>query len=164
MTTTQPSPQHATPSSALQAPDQPQEPTTTAAAAPATPVANDTTVESGENSYTIRPNFRAKFRPQVVNKMIHALLQERLQGATYHPDTASQWTKEIADDLKLRLKELNLPRYKYVCNVVIGEMRGEGVRLGCRCFWDSDTDNIAQETFINESLFCSAAAFGVYYY
>lgn len=38
------------------------------------------------------------------------------------------------------------------------------IRLGCRGFWDAKTDNYAHETFQNESLFCVAAAFGVYLY
>ena len=48
--------------------------------------------------------------------------------------------------------------------MVIGEQRGEGVRMGCRCFWDSDTDNYAEETYRNDSLFCVAAAFAAYLY
>lgn len=47
--------------------------------------------------------------------------------------------------------ELKLPRYKFMVQVVIGEQKGEGVRMGCRCFWDSDTDNYASETFTNVS-------------
>lgn len=44
---------------------------------------------------------------------------------------------------------MNLARYKYVVQVVIGEQRGEGVRMGSRCFWDSETDNVASETYVN---------------
>ena len=55
-------------------------------------------------------------------------------------------------------------RYKIVVEVVIGEQRGEGVRMGTRCLWDSDTDNYASDVFMNDSLFCCAAAFGIYYY
>ena len=33
--------------------------------------------------------------------------------------------------------------------VVIGEMKGEGVRMGSRCLWDAQTDKVAQETFMN---------------
>ena len=55
-------------------------------------------------------------------------------------------------------------RYKIVVEVVMGEQRGEGVRMGTRCLWDSDTDNFASDVFINDSLFCCAAAFGTYYY
>ncbi len=45
--------------------------------------------------------------------------------------------------------ELPFDRYKFVVQVVIGEQRGEGVRMASRCFWDSDSDNYASETFIN---------------
>ena len=51
-----------------------------------------------------------------------------------------------------------------VVEVVLGEQRGEGVRMGTRCLWDSDTDNYASDVFMNDSLFCCAAAFGIYYY
>ncbi len=44
-------------------------------------------------------------------------------------------------------------RYKYVVHVVIGEKRGEGVRMATRCFYDADTDNVANETFVNVCFF-----------
>ncbi|CAN0245988.1 unnamed protein product [Ectocarpus fasciculatus] len=64
-------------------------------------------------------------------------------------DQATVQTKRICDEIKNGLKEMNLPRYKYVVQVVIGEQRGEGVRMGSRCFWDSETDNVASETYVN---------------
>ena len=36
--------------------------------------------------------------------------------------------------------------------------------MGCRCFWDQNTDNYAEETYMNEHLFCVAAALGIDYY
>lgn len=45
--------------------------------------------------------------------------------------------------------DLDYPRYKYMVQVVLGEQRGEGVRCGCRCFWDSDVDRHASEIFMN---------------
>ena len=47
--------------------------------------------------------------------------------------------------------EMGYDRYKFVVQCVIGEQRGEGVKMGCRCFWDSDTDNYAQDVFLNVS-------------
>ncbi|CAM9729537.1 unnamed protein product, partial [Ascophyllum nodosum] len=79
-------------------------------------------------------------------------------------DQATTQTKRICDEIKDALKEMNLARYKYVVQVVIGEQRGEGVRMGSRCFWDSETDNVASETYINDSLFCVATAYAVYLY
>ena len=48
--------------------------------------------------------------------------------------------------------------------VVIGEEKGEGVRMGCRCFWDPKTDNHVATQFHNATIFCAAAAFGIWLY
>ena len=72
-------------------------------------------------------------------------------------------SKRIADTVRNKLKALNLPRYKFMVQVVIGELRGQGVQMGSRCFWDSTSDSQVSETFVNDSLFCVATAYGVYY-
>eukprot|EP00727_Mastigamoeba_balamuthi_P001773 m51a1_g11593 hypothetical protein (124) ;mRNA; r:96955-97662 len=117
------------------------------------------------NSYVIRPNFKNKFRSAVVKEVLQKVLKERLAKQTYDAENTPKLTKEIADDIKSALKLMqNLERYKFVVQVVMGEQRGEGVKMACRCFWDSDTVGYASETFINDSLFCVASAYGVYHY
>ena len=61
----------------------------------------------------------------------------------------SKWSKEIADSVRDKLKELQIPRYKYMVQVVVGERKSQGVRMGCRCLWDSETDNFATAEFSN---------------
>ena len=115
--------------------------------------------------YSIRPSFKEKLRPAAVKSIIDSVLKERLAEKSYSPEMTAQWTREISDEIKNKLKsELELPRYKFVVQVVIGEQRGEGVRMGCRCFWDAETDGYGEATFRNDSLFCVAAAFGSYLY
>ena len=63
-----------------------------------------------------------------------------------------------------RLKELDLPRYKFMVQCVVGEQRGEGVRIGCRTLWDNDTDCYASATFISDEIFASATAYAMYLY
>nr|CAG8503553.1 9582_t:CDS:2 [Entrophospora candida] len=65
---------------------------------------------------------------------------------------------------KFRAPLLELNRYKYIVNVSILENKGAGVRMQVNCLWDSDTDNLAQETFKNETIICVVMAFGVYFY
>ena len=114
---------------------------------------------------SIRPPFHQKFRPNLVKPLIADVLAERLADKTYNAESSANMSREIADAIKSKIKsELELPRYKLVVQVVIGEQRGEGVRMGCRGFWDADTDNYAQCTFTNDSIFCVAVAFGVYLY
>eukprot|EP00741_Cyanophora_paradoxa_P010440 tig00000037_g10095.t1 len=117
-----------------------------------------------EAAYQVAPSYQNKLKPAVVKSHIHEVLVRKLHGQFYNAENMSQWTREISDEIKNKLKEFELGRYKYVVQVVIGEQRGEGVRMACRCFWDSNTDNYAQDVFMNESLFCVAAAFGVYLY
>ncbi|KAL1924106.1 uncharacterized protein VTP21DRAFT_7141 [Calcarisporiella thermophila] len=126
----------------------------------ASPLRFNRTSLSGSSS--VRPSY--KFRPAVVNKLINQVLQDHLAGKKYDAAHCSSWCNEIAEAIKKRLLALDLNRYKYVVNVVIGENRGEGARIDCRCFWDADTDNIAQEIFTNDSLWCVAVVYGVYYY
>lgn len=116
-----------------------------------------------ESVYVIRPNFKQKFRPAVLQQTIHTILTSKLSSVVYNPDTCSESTREIADEIKSQLKAMDFPRYKFIVNVVIGEIRGEGVKMGARCFWDADADNVAQDTFINDSLFCVAVAYGVFF-
>lgn len=122
------------------------------------------TTREEEPSYQIRPNFEHKFRPGAVRELIHGILNEVLAGKSYEGDQVASWCEEISDGIKEQIKTLGYDRYKIVVEVVLGEQRGEGVRMGTRCLWDSDTDNYASDVFMNDSLFCCAAAFGIFYY
>jgi len=120
--------------------------------------------EIQENTYMIKPNFRNKFRPVAVKNIIHEILGEELGGKQYNAEETGNWTRTISDSIKDKLKGMEYDRYKIVVQVVIGEQRGEGVKFAARCLWDSDTDNYAQDIYTNESLFCVAVAYGVFYY
>ncbi|XP_073445477.1 dynein light chain Tctex-type protein 2B isoform X1 [Dendrobates tinctorius] len=120
--------------------------------------------ESGDNSYCIRPNFQHKFRTAAVRDCIRSVLKEELKSKQYIPEEVPQLTRSLSETIKEKLKDMGFDRYKMVVQVVIGEQRGEGVKMAARCFWDADTDNYAEEVFMNEYLFCVAAAFGCFYY
>ncbi|XP_072897790.1 dynein light chain Tctex-type protein 2B-like [Hemitrygon akajei] len=117
-----------------------------------------------ENSYSIRPPFQQRFKPAIVKGKINTVLKEELTNKLYDPEAVPILTQKIAEMIKAQVKECAFERYKLVVQVVIGEQRGEGVKMAARCFWDADTDNFAQAVFMNDSLFCVAAAFGCYHY
>lgn len=114
--------------------------------------------------FALEPKFDKKFRVSRAKEVIGVALREKLTGVEYHADNTSTWAKEISDEIKMKLKEENWERYKFIVQVLIGEQRGAGVKMGCRGFWDIKTDNFAQEEFSNESIFCIAVAFGMYVY
>jgi hypothetical protein len=41
-----------------------------------------------------------------VKELIQGILNAKLQGVTYHSENTSQWTREIADEIKTKLKGL----------------------------------------------------------
>nr|XP_046156445.1 dynein light chain Tctex-type protein 2B isoform X3 [Oncorhynchus gorbuscha] len=120
--------------------------------------------DTGGNTYLIRPNYHHKFKAAVVKECIHDVLREQLSGVQYDPDEVGVLSRSLADCIKDKLKDVGFDRYKLVVQVVIGEQRGEGVKMAARCFWDADTDSYAQDIFMNDSLFCVATAFGSYFY
>ncbi|CAL8106656.1 unnamed protein product [Calicophoron daubneyi] len=118
-----------------------------------------------QNSYVIRPQFDQKFRPSVVKGILTQLLKDRLESENYASERTHDLCISLADEIREKIKSsLALSRYRYLVHVVIGEQRGQGVKIAYRCYWDSDTDNFAEALFENQSLFCVASVFGVYSY
>ncbi|EGR28754.1 tctex1 domain protein 2 [Ichthyophthirius multifiliis] len=115
--------------------------------------------------YQIRPKQREKFKPGKAKEIINEVLQDKLKNAQqYDVTTTSNLSKEIADTIKYKLKDLNYPRYKFLVSVIIGQQKGQGLRVGSRCFWDYDTDYLASDYYVNDQLFCLATVYGVYLY
>lgn len=116
------------------------------------------------DTYHIRPNHQQKFRPAVVKECIREIVREGLSGVQYNPEEVPELTRSLADSVKDKVKNSGFDKYKLVVHVVIGEQRGQGVKMSSRCFWDADTDSYAEDVFMNDSLFCVVAVFGSYYY
>lgn len=116
------------------------------------------------HSYSIRPKISQKFRSAEVKELLHSILLTTLADKEYNTETFTDLSKSICVEIKEKLKQLNYDRYKFIVQCVIGEQKGAGINMSGRCMWDSDTDNFAESIYMNESLFCVAAAYGVYYY
>ncbi|KAB7502402.1 Tctex1 domain-containing protein 2 [Armadillidium nasatum] len=115
-------------------------------------------------SFQIQPDLDHKFRTKVVQDVIHGCLVEELCDYVYSTETANKKAASLAEIVRNKISDLNLPQYRYVVHVVIGEQRGEGVKVAARCLWDSDADGHAFDNFISETFFCNITVFGLYYY
>jgi tctex1 domain-containing protein 2 len=114
--------------------------------------------------YQIKPKQREKFKPAKTKEILQEIMSNTLKDKTYSHDKAQEFSRFIADDVKSRLKNMNLPRYKFLVQVTVGEQKGQGVRVGTKCFWDYDTDYCTSEVFQNDSLFCLCVVYAVYLY
>ncbi|KAM9848573.1 dynein light chain Tctex-type protein 2B [Aulostomus maculatus] len=116
------------------------------------------------DTYLLRPKYEHKFKPAIVKEFIREIVRERLSGLEYDPDQVSELSRTLAECIKDKVKNAGFDRYKLVVQVVIGEQRGQGVKISSKCLWDADTDNYAEDVFMNGNLFCMVAVFGSYFY
>ncbi|CAB4377625.1 hypothetical protein RhiirA5_368820 [Rhizophagus irregularis] len=119
---------------------------------------------SNDSNFSLRPSYKQKFKPSIARTLIQQILNQRLNNALYDKDQAPGWAHEISHEIKQKLIDLELTRYKYIVNVTIMENKCAGARIQCTCAWDMDTDNVAHETFKNDSIVCTIMAFGVCFY
>lgn len=114
--------------------------------------------------YQIRPQLHEKFKPLSAKEIIHDVLFDQLATKSYNAQAAAQWTKDIADIIERKMKDLQFKRYKYIVNVILGQQHGAGVKIGTRCIWDAEADTYAYDSFINDTIFCVAIVYAVYFY
>jgi hypothetical protein len=116
------------------------------------------------NTFSLRPEHKRKFRPAQVKSVIRQVLVSKLESQEYNADNIQNLIKDVADTTRDKVRELDYRNYKILVHCLVGEQRGEGMRMGCKCFWDSDTDNMAEEVYINKNLFAVVTVYGLYQY
>ncbi|XP_020281373.1 tctex1 domain-containing protein 2-like [Pseudomyrmex gracilis] len=114
--------------------------------------------------YQIRPQLYEKFKPLSAKEIIHDVLFDQLATKSYDAQAAAQWTKDIADNIERKIKDLQFNRYKYIVNVILGQQHGAGVKIGTRCIWDAEADTYAYDSYVNDTIFCVAIVYAIYFY
>jgi hypothetical protein len=114
--------------------------------------------------YQIKPKQREKFKPGKTKDLLQDIMKRELADKPYSQEKAQEYSRKIADDVKSKLKLMSLPRYKFIVQVTVGESKGQGIRVGSKCFWDFDTDYCSSEVYQNDSLFCLCVVYAVYLY
>lgn len=112
------------------------------------------------NTYRTEPT--RKFFPGKVGEIIRRVLSESLENVTYKPVRCAQYACELSERIKELVKRLDIPRYKIVSFVSIGELSGQGVRVASRCAWNPKFDNYASASFKNRSLFAVGIVYALY--
>ena len=114
-----------------------------------------------ENTYRLQPC--KKFRPVQVQTVIETAFHELLEDKAYEGRAAKQWTVVLCDAIKEKVKLLDLPRFKIVCFVSIGQRDRQDVHIGSRCLWNKAFDGFACGTYSNRSLYAVGVVYAVYY-
>lgn len=115
-----------------------------------------------EPTYRMKPYDDQKFSPSAVQAVCEEVVKAVLDGKVWNGEEETVWTVSITEQIKQKVRELRYSRYKVVVQVVLGQNKGQGIRIASRCLWDTDTDNSASFSFKNDSLWCTAMVFGCY--
>ena len=102
-----------------------------------------------ESTNIIRLQYKEKVSVSAMKEILKITLEDKLTNLIYDNDKCDDVVKSLTNDIRIKLKGLGHERYKYVVQVLLGERREQGIRMGTRCFWDANTDNQASETFMN---------------
>ncbi|XP_023288230.1 uncharacterized protein LOC105702591 isoform X2 [Orussus abietinus] len=91
--------------------------------------------ESAQPRYQIRPRLSEKFKPLTAKEVINNVLFDQLSTKTYDAEEAVQWSKNIADTIRERVKVSSLQVYCKHCSGRTARSWGKNgneMYLGCR--------------------------------
>ena len=123
-------------------------------------------------TYHLKPQENKRFYPSKAKLIANDILQVELDKKVDEKwveewsdfgDQLEELSKDIADKIKEKCKStMDLPRYKIIVQVTIGQMRDQGVRITSRSLWDTTTDNYSTVSYQNKNIWASAIVFGLY--
>ncbi|XP_010083438.1 PREDICTED: tctex1 domain-containing protein 4-like [Pterocles gutturalis] len=116
-----------------------------------------------ENTYRMGPDEGRKFNAGRVQRVLEGTLASTLGAAVYSPQGSTLLAQSLAELLRSHAKEVVPPRYKLVCQVVLGQQNQQSLLVASRALWDPESDSFASATFSNSSLFAVATVHGVYF-
>ena len=124
--------------------------------------------EEPKRNYEIRPKLVVKFTKDKVYDKIKNILDQKMEQMKerYNHEQATQLNKEISDTIRDELKDdkLNFKRYKIMVHCIIGEKKGQGIKIGCKCMWDTTCDAAVSASWESEYTYAFVIAYGVYFY
>lgn len=118
--------------------------------------------ENFENTFKMNPDDGEKFPARKVESVIEDILNG-IKKNKYDHERCSELACDISNNVKRKVKEFNIPRYKIVCNTVIGQNTDQGIQAASRSVWNSSTDNFACVGVKGEHIFAVVMVYGIYF-
>ena len=113
------------------------------------------------NSYELNPVKPLKISEvrEIMKKAIREVNEEKNKD-----ETDGELCKSLADEIKVRVKNIGFSRYKIICTVsLLQGCKRKNLMIGSRCLWNTDYDNFVQEIFENKSFTVIATVYFLYY-
>ena len=116
-----------------------------------------------KNQQMCEPKEFDKFYPSKAQELIKSTLEQNLRGYEFDVASLPLKTDELTKTLRDAVRNWSSQtRYKYVVQVVLGEIKQQGLKITSKCLWDVNSDNYASYTFRTETYYCTALVFACY--
>lgn len=115
-----------------------------------------------ENTYRLGPDADKSFHPNNVHDLVYSAMETTIGNKKYDYMTAGDLACQVSARVKDKVKKLNTPRYRIICQVLIVENCGQGLEAASSFLWDDKKDNYTCVTYKNTSLIAAAMVYGVY--
>lgn len=116
-----------------------------------------------ENTYKMKPDDGKAFFAHRIRTEIFSVLEEYLHDVTYDATYCAHLCCELSLAIKNRVKQLNTPRHKIICNVFISQSSEQGMEVASRCLWDPSADSHACVTYQNNTLVAVGLVHGIFF-
>lgn len=116
-----------------------------------------------ENTYRMTPKEGEKFTASKAKDIIKAVVTSHInKNEKYDPNMCKRVAPTMCDIIQEKLKDLNIPRYKYVVHVLMGQQGDQCLRSTSRCLWNTNTDDFTEFHYSVNDLFVSATVYAVF--
>ena len=116
-------------------------------------------------TYELKPSEDNRFIPAEVERACEPIVKAHLDDFTWNAESRAQNTKALQallNAIMTRVKDMDIPRYKIVIQLSLGENMGQAVRVGSQSLWESELDRTAEVSYINQSIWASLLVIGYY--
>ena len=112
-----------------------------------------------------RPSAPAKrFDRQNAHEEMKQIVERRLRGRQYDSEECAKISKELADEIRAKIRLISDNRFKICVSVTIIGQKGQGIRSENKCYFDADADTELRYVYQNDDIICIANMYAVYYY
>lgn len=104
-----------------------------------------------------------KFRADQALSILREVLERRLRDSKYDAKVCQELARSLAGEIKHKVKDLKVDRYKYVVVVTVGQRQDSELILASRCLLDTKWDTYATYNFENYHVFATGIVYAFYY-
>ena len=115
-----------------------------------------------ENTYRMDPNDENRVDLARLRRVASSVIETAIGGYKYDANQGKQFSLALADRVRSQIKQLPFARHKAVVQVVLGQKKGQDLRVASRCMWDLKVDRHMTITKETNDAYVSVTIFLIY--